>query len=89
MDKNPNFVSFILLVKLKPNKDHVYGINWVLVNTVNFFNIYYILIRFFTKFILTKRKRPPLVIFQLDVVHNWPNKLPLKSMDEILSPSVA
>jgi hypothetical protein len=23
-----------------------------------------------------------MVIFQLDVVHNWPNKLPLKLMDE-------
>jgi hypothetical protein len=30
-----------------------------------------------------------MVIFQLDVVHNWPNKLPQKSMDEKLSPSVA
>jgi hypothetical protein len=29
------------------------------------------------------------VIFQLDVVHNCPNKLPQKSMDEKLSPCVA
>jgi hypothetical protein len=29
-----------------------------------------------------------MVIFQLNVVHKWPNKLPLKSMDEKLSPSV-
>jgi hypothetical protein len=28
----------------------------------------------------------PMVIFQLDVVHNWPNKLLLKSMDEKLFP---
>jgi hypothetical protein len=26
--------------------------------------------------------------FQLDVVHNWPNKLPQKSMDEKSSPFV-
>jgi hypothetical protein len=30
-----------------------------------------------------------MMIFQLDVVHNWPNKLPQKSMDEKLSPSIA
>jgi hypothetical protein len=30
-----------------------------------------------------------MVIFQLYVVHNWPNKLPLKSMDEGSSPSIA
>jgi hypothetical protein len=30
-----------------------------------------------------------MVIFQLDVVHKWPNKLPLKSMDEKSSPSLA
>jgi hypothetical protein len=30
-----------------------------------------------------------MVIFQLDVVHNKPNKLPQKSMDEKSSPSVA
>jgi hypothetical protein len=29
-----------------------------------------------------------MVIFQLDVVHNWPNKLPQKSMNEKSSPSV-
>jgi hypothetical protein len=28
------------------------------------------------------------MIFQLDVLHNWPYKLPQKSMDEKLSPSV-
>jgi hypothetical protein len=33
MAKNPKFVSFILLVKLKSNRDHVYGLNWVLANT--------------------------------------------------------
>jgi hypothetical protein len=30
-----------------------------------------------------------MVIFQLDVVHNWLNKLPHKSMDEKSSPFVA
>jgi hypothetical protein len=30
-----------------------------------------------------------MVIFQLDVMHNWPNKLPPKSMDEESSPFVA
>jgi hypothetical protein len=29
-----------------------------------------------------------MVIFQLDVVHNWANKLPQKSMDEKLSPLI-
>jgi hypothetical protein len=29
-----------------------------------------------------------MMIFQLDVVHNSPNKLPQKPMDEKLSPSV-
>jgi hypothetical protein len=29
------------------------------------------------------------MIFQLDVVHNWLNKLPLKSMDEKSSSSIA
>jgi hypothetical protein len=42
----------------------------------------------FAIFILTKRERPPIVIFQLDVGHNWPNKLPQKSMDEKSSPFV-
>jgi hypothetical protein len=44
---------------------------------------------FFAKLVLTQRERPPMVIFQLDVVHNWPNKMPQKSMDEKSSPSVA
>jgi hypothetical protein len=30
-----------------------------------------------------------MVIFQLDVVHNWSNQLPQKSVDEKSSPSVA
>jgi hypothetical protein len=34
---------------------------------------------FFAKLILTERRRHPKVIFQLDVVHNWPTKLPQKS----------
>jgi hypothetical protein len=32
--------------------------------------IHYMVIRFFAKFILTEKGRPPMVIFQLDVVHN-------------------
>jgi hypothetical protein len=44
---------------------------------------------FFSKFILTERERLPMVIFQFNVVHNCPNKLPLKCMNEKLSPSVA
>jgi hypothetical protein len=42
-------------------------------------------IRIFAKFIFTERKRLARVIFQLDVMHNWPQKLPQKSMDEKLS----
>jgi hypothetical protein len=34
MDKSLNFVSFILLAKLKYNRDHMHGLNWVLVNIV-------------------------------------------------------
>jgi hypothetical protein len=56
MDKNPNFVSFILLVKLKSNRYHVYGLNWVLANIVNLKKIHYIVIRFFYK-IHSYRKR--------------------------------
>jgi hypothetical protein len=37
---------------------------------------------YFINFILTERERPHMVIFQLDVVHNLPNKLLQKSMDE-------
>jgi hypothetical protein len=43
---------------------------------------------FFPKFILNERERPPIVIFQLNVVHKWPNKLPQKSVDEKSSPSI-
>jgi hypothetical protein len=43
----------------------------------------------FAKFNLIERERPPMVIFLLDVVYNWPNKLPQKSMDEKSSSSVA
>jgi hypothetical protein len=34
---------------------------------------------FFAKLILTERRRHPKMIFQLDVVHNLPAKLPQKS----------
>jgi hypothetical protein len=37
MDKNPNFVTFILLVKCKLNREHVLGLNCVLTNTIDFF----------------------------------------------------
>ena len=46
-------------------------------------------IYFFAKFNLIERERPPIVLFQLDVVHNCPNKLPQKLMDEKSSPFVA
>jgi hypothetical protein len=36
-----------------------------------------------------RKGRPPMVIFQLDVVHNLSNQLPQKSVDEKLSPFVA
>jgi hypothetical protein len=45
-------------------------------------------IRFFAKFNLIERERPLMVIFQLDVVHKSLNKLPQKSMDGKLSPSI-
>jgi hypothetical protein len=34
MGWNLNFVSFILLKKLKCNSDRIYGLNWVLANIV-------------------------------------------------------
>jgi hypothetical protein len=43
---------------------------------------------FFAKFVLTQKGRHPMVIFQLDVEHNSPNKLLQKSMDEKSAPSV-
>jgi hypothetical protein len=46
-------------------------------------------IRFFANCILTEKKRPPMVLFQLDMVHNYPSKQPQKSMDEKLSSIVA
>jgi hypothetical protein len=41
------------------------------------------------RFILVERGRPPMVIFQLDVVHNWSNQLPQKLVDEKLSSFIA
>jgi hypothetical protein len=46
------------------------------------------IIHFFAKFNLTEKERLFMVIFQLDVVHNWLNKLAQKSMDEKSSPFV-
>jgi hypothetical protein len=34
---------------------------------------------YFAKFVLMERRRPPKIIFQLDVVHNLPTELPQKS----------
>jgi hypothetical protein len=45
-------------------------------------------IRFVCKICSYTKRGPPMMIFQLDVVHNSPNKLPQKPMDEKLSPSV-
>jgi hypothetical protein len=90
MDWNSNFVSFILLVKLKCNRDHIYGLNRVLANIVKILKIHYMVIRFFfAKSILIGRGRLPMVIFQLDVVYSWSNQLPQKSVDEKSSPSIA
>jgi hypothetical protein len=57
MDKNPNFVSFILLIKLKSNRNHVYGLNQVLANTVKFLKIHCIVIRFFYKIHSYKKRK--------------------------------
>jgi hypothetical protein len=37
MGENQNFVGFILLIKRKFNKDHIYGLNRVLANIVKKF----------------------------------------------------
>ena len=88
-DQNLNFVSFILLIKLKCNRGHIYGLNLVLANIVKKFKIHYMVICYFTKIVLTQRERSLMVIFQLDVVQNQPNKLLQKSMNEKSSPYVA
>jgi hypothetical protein len=65
------------------------ALNWVSVNTVKLFKIHHRVIHlFFCKCILPERERPPKVIFQSDVVHNWPNKLPQKSREKNSSPSI-
>jgi hypothetical protein len=38
-----------LLVKLKCNRDHIFGLNWVLANIVKIFKIHYRVIRLFCK----------------------------------------
>jgi hypothetical protein len=50
MNQNLDFISFILLVKLKCNRNHIYGLNWLLAITVKKFKIHYMVIRFFYKF---------------------------------------
>jgi hypothetical protein len=55
MHMNPNFVSFILLVKLKSNRYHVYGLNWVLANIVK--KLKYIVIYFFCKIHSYKKRK--------------------------------
>jgi hypothetical protein len=57
MEKNPNFVSFILLIKLKSNRDHVYGLNWIIANIVKISKMHYIVIRFFCKIHSYKKKK--------------------------------
>jgi hypothetical protein len=44
-----------------------------------FLNTLYDHVFFFAKLILMERRRPPKVIFHLDMVHNLPTKLPQKS----------
>ena len=39
-------------------------------------------IHFFMKNLILQKKRPPKVIFQLDVVHNLPSKLPQTLLDK-------
>jgi hypothetical protein len=39
---------------------------------------------YFAKFVLMERRRPPKIIFQLDVVHNLPTKLPQELLNEKL-----
>jgi hypothetical protein len=53
--QNQNLVRSILLVKLKCNRDHIHGLNWVLADKVKRFKIHYIVIHF----VLSKKKRPP------------------------------
>jgi hypothetical protein len=45
-------------------------------------------IHFFCKIQSYRKRRTSHGDFQLDVVHNWPYKLPQKSIDEKSSPSV-
>jgi hypothetical protein len=47
MDYNPNFVRFILLVKLKCNRDQIHDLNLGLANKVNSKEIHYTIILFF------------------------------------------
>jgi hypothetical protein len=36
MDKNTKFLSFILLIKLKSNRDHIYGLNLILAKKIKY-----------------------------------------------------
>jgi hypothetical protein len=57
MDQNLNFVSFILLVKLKYNRDHIYGLNWVLAITIKKIKLHYMVIHFFCKIHSYRKKK--------------------------------
>jgi hypothetical protein len=74
-----NYVSFILLVKLKCNIDHICGLYWVLANTTNFLKIHYISSVFFRKIHFYKKRKTSHDDF---LIERGSNKLPQKPMDE-------
>ena len=70
-----------MLVKLKCNKDHIHGLNWVLANKVKKLKIHYMDIIF----LQTKQGRSSKMIFycfQLDMKHNLLAKLLQKLLNE-------
>jgi hypothetical protein len=88
LKKNQNvfkssFVSFILLVKLKSNRDQIHGLNWVLANKVNLLIIHYTVICFFCKTHSYRKRETSQSGIQFYVVHNLPTKLPQKSWMKI------
>jgi hypothetical protein len=46
---NQDVLSFILLLKLKYNRDQIHGLNCILANKINFLKIHYKVIFFFCK----------------------------------------
>jgi hypothetical protein len=83
LDQDLNFISLILLVKLKYNKDHIYGLNWELAITIKKLN-YTTCHPFFCK-IHSYRKRK---IYHCDFSIRCGAQLAQKSMDEKSSPCV-